>query len=159
MVIRMWGGCLTIRRRSDWGVSPVRTSTSRRGSGAPCSLATRRMPANGARRLRSTSLFSAFSGDTYSSRTPSSWSSLSRLTSRYSSSMPHRKAASVLPDPVGDRISVCSPRWMAGQPSTWGGVGSPNISPNQPFTAGKKASNTSDMQFPVSTYPHPSALH
>ena len=39
------------------------------------------------------------------------------LISRYSSLMPHRKAAKVLPDPVGDRIRVCSPRWMAGQPS------------------------------------------
>jgi len=32
-------------------------------------------------------------------------------------SMPHRKAANVLPEPVGDRIRVLSPLEMAGQPS------------------------------------------
>ena len=36
-----------------------------------------------------------------------------------SRSMPHRKAASVLPEPVGARISVWSPAAMAGQPCSW----------------------------------------
>ena len=31
--------------------------------------------------------------------------------------MPHRNAASVLPDPVGAQISVFSPEEIAGQPS------------------------------------------
>ena len=37
--------------------------------------------------------------------------------------MAHRNAVSVLPLPVGARISVDSPRAIAGQPSVCGGVG------------------------------------
>ena len=48
----------------------------------------------------------------------------------------HRKAASVFPLPVGDRISVDSPRAIAGQPSACGVVGSPNEAANQCATAG-----------------------
>ena len=50
------------------------------------------------------------------------------LTSR---SMPHRKAASVLPEPVGARISVWSPAAMAGQPWLWAGVGAGKLDSNQ----------------------------
>jgi hypothetical protein len=52
-----------------------------------------------------------------------------------------RKAASVLPDPVGAQISVCSPARMCGHPSTWGGVGDGNELANHPATAGEKASS------------------
>src|SRR5437764_15429339 len=44
--------------------------------------------------------------------------------------MQERNAAKVLPEPVGARIRVESPRAIAGQPSSWGLVG-----------AGKTASN------------------
>ena len=56
------------------------------------------------------------------------------VTSR---SMPQRKAASVLPDPVGARISVCSPpRWPPAL--RLGGVGSGNEVANHSRTAGEK---------------------
>ena len=42
-------------------------------------------------------------------------------SSRNNWSIPHRKAARVLPEPVGARMRVCSPRWMAGQPCVWYG--------------------------------------
>ena len=43
----------------------------------------------------------------------------------------HRKAASVLPLPVGACSSVCSPAAMAGQPRAWARVGSAKASRNQ----------------------------
>ena len=55
-----------------------------------------------------------------------------------SSSMPHRNAANVLPEPVGARIRVWSPRWMAGQPCAWGGVGWPKVSENHVLTGKEK---------------------
>ena len=51
-----------------------------------------------------------------------------------------RKAASVLPLPVGARISVDSPRAMAGQPSCCGRVGAGNAPANHSRTAGWKSS-------------------
>src|SRR5919204_3078935 len=45
--------------------------------------------------------------------------------------MPYRKAARVLPDPVGAWISVWPPRAIAGQPSACAGVGSANARSNQ----------------------------
>lgn len=58
-------------------------------------------------------------------------------------SMHHRKAASVLPVPVGARISVESPRAMAGQPSSCGRVGAEKTAVNQSRTAGWKSSKAS----------------
>ena len=46
-------------------------------------------------------------------------------------SMPHRKAARVLPEPVGARIRACWPAAMAGQPWAWGAVGAPKVVSNQ----------------------------
>jgi hypothetical protein len=43
---------------------------------------------------------------------------------------------SVFPLPVGARISVDSPRAIAGQPSRWGRVACPNSLVNQPRTTG-----------------------
>ena len=59
-----------------------------------------------------------------------------------SRSMPHRKAASVLPEPVGARIRVCSPAAMAGQPWAWAAVGSGNVVANHSRTAGENRSST-----------------
>jgi hypothetical protein len=50
------------------GVSPVRMPTVIAGSGRPSRMGAWRMPASGARRLRSTSTASAFNGETYSTR-------------------------------------------------------------------------------------------
>jgi hypothetical protein len=40
--------------------------------------------------------------------------------------MPHRKAASVFPEPVGAQISVFAPETIYGQPSSCAGVGASN---------------------------------
>jgi uncharacterized protein with PQ loop repeat len=56
--------------------------------------------------------------------------------------MAQRNADSVLPEPVGARISVCSPRAMAGQPCTCGGVGSGKDVSNHARTAGENVSRT-----------------
>ena len=86
------------------------------------------MPASGARRLRSTSTASAFSGEMYStrhrSRVSGGGSNISRL-------MHQRNPVSVLPLPVGASSSVLSPRAMAGQPCACGGVGASNDASNQ----------------------------
>ena len=68
-----------------------------------------------------------------------------RVTSR---SMPHRKADSVLPEPVGARIRVWSPPAMAGQPWAWGGVGSGNEVSNQARTAGENGASGSTSATP-----------
>lgn len=54
-----------------------------------------------------------------------------------------KKAASVLPLPVGAQMSVWSPRRIDGQPWIWGGVGSGNDAANQARTAGENAARTS----------------
>src|SRR3954471_20886150 len=58
-------------------------------------------------------------------------------------SMVHRKAVSVFPLPVGARIRVESPRAMAGQPWTCGGVGAAKLARNHSATLGWNRSNTS----------------
>ncbi len=57
--------------------------------------------------------------------------------------MPHRNAESVLPEPVGARISVWAPLAMAGQPFVWGGVASGNEVLNQARTAGENGARGS----------------
>src|SRR5215471_6475855 len=57
--------------------------------------------------------------------------------------MAHRNAVSVLPLPVGARISVESPRAIAGQPSACGAVGAANDARNHSATAGWKSPSTS----------------
>jgi hypothetical protein len=54
-----------------------------------------------------------------------------------------RNAASVLPEPVGDRMSVCF-RWaMRGQPRRCGGLGSPKRRRNQATVIGWKVDGKS----------------
>ena len=103
VVIRMCGGCRTSCRRSSAEVSPVRTPTVGTCTTAPSRSAARRMPCSGARRFFSTSTASARRGDTYSTRVPESDRAWSADISR---SMAHRKAARVLPVPVGAHTSV-----------------------------------------------------
>ena len=63
--------------------------------------------------------------------------------SRTSRSMADRKAASVLPEPVGAMTSAFSPRSMAAQARSWTGVGpSGKTEPNQARVAGAKASGS-----------------
>src|SRR2546428_12045893 len=52
--------------------------------------------------------------------------------------MAARKAANVLPEPVGAAISASRPPWMTGQARRCGSVGSRNRASNQRATAGWK---------------------
>ena len=63
VVMRISGGCATSERRSAGSVSPERTPTLTSGTSRPWAAAVRAMPTSGARRLRSTSTPSAFSGE------------------------------------------------------------------------------------------------
>src|SRR3954454_11567649 len=56
-------------------------------------------------------------------------------------SIPHRNAASVLPDPVGAQISVCSPAAILGQPSACAAVGWAKEASNQRLTGAEKGSS------------------
>src|SRR4051812_5228799 len=106
-------------------------------------------PVSGARRLRSMSYESAFSGETYTMRTPepsASSASAGASARRARRSIPHRKAASVLPEPVGAQISVCAPEAIFGQPSACAGVGAANEASNQRLTASE---NSSSADLPV----------
>jgi hypothetical protein len=64
VVISTSDGLVANLRRSLAGVSPDRTATSTSIGASPSRRAVSRMPISGARRLRSTSTASAFSGDT-----------------------------------------------------------------------------------------------
>ena len=136
VVIRMSAASRRKRRRSSAGVSPVRTPIAGTWSVSPRAWAMFAMPASGARRFRSTSTASAFSGETYRTRHRSprggGGENMSRLRHQ-------RNAASVLPLPVGARISVDSPRAIAGQPRFCGAVGSAKTAPNHSATAGWKS--------------------
>ena len=61
----------------------------------------------------------------------------SGLGSLASRSRHHRKAASVLPLPVGAWISVCRPAAMAAQPRAWASVGASKLVANHARTAGE----------------------
>ena len=124
VVIRMSGGSRRMAARSRCEVSPLRSATvGRRGNV---------IPASGARRLRSMSWLSAFSGETYSTRVPRSAGSRARPSSA------DRNAASVLPEPVGASSSVWLPAAIEGQPSCWARVGCSNVRSNQSRTGALK---------------------
>nr|CRL75231.1 hypothetical protein CPGR_01440 [Mycolicibacter nonchromogenicus] len=63
VVIKMSGGLAISSRRRAADVSPERTPTVMPGAGSSRCAASRAMPANGVRRLRSTSTASALSGE------------------------------------------------------------------------------------------------
>ena len=52
----------------------------------------------------------------------------------------HRNAASVLPEPVGARISECRPPAIAGHPCACAAVGVSNVLSNHARTAGENPS-------------------
>ena len=134
VVTRMWGASRRIFARSLWVVSPVRTRARMHTSGNPDSSNSSRMPASGACRFLLMSLDSAFSGDTYRMRVSSaSPPSSPRLTS---ASMTARKAARVLPDPVGALIRVWEPAPIACHARSCTAVAAGNWPANQLATAG-----------------------
>ena len=113
VVIRMSVGWRANWRRSSVDVSPDRMATVMSGCGRPNRIEACRMPASGARRLRSTSTARAFSGLTYSTRQRRIGSS--GIGSAASRSSAERNAASVLPDPVGATTRVWAPSAIASQ--------------------------------------------
>src|SRR5579875_1671895 len=70
-------------------------------------------------------------------------------------SIAQRKAARVLPDPVGARIRVWRPAAMAGQPSRWAGVGPLKVLSNQPWVAGEKRSEATSRTLRPGTEARP----
>jgi len=74
----------------------------------------------------------------YSSLVRASRSGTGEVMSR---SIPHRNADSVLPEPVGDNMSVFSPDAIRGHPSDCGGVGSTKEVSNHVRTAFEKGSS------------------
>lgn len=89
---------------------------------------------SGVCRLRWISSLRALSGETY--RTCVSSARLPAATCRSRRSMAVKKAANVLPDPVGTAISVLWPATICGQPHRCASVDSPNRSLNHVETAG-----------------------
>src|SRR5262245_1664023 len=65
--------------------------------------------------------------------------------------MPHRKAASVLPEPVGAKIRVCSPRAIAGHPCSGAAVGDGKLASNQARTGGENTSSAIRPRLPTRT--------
>src|ERR1044072_175294 len=54
--------------------------------------------------------------------------------------MAHRKAARVLPEPVGARMRVWSPRAIASHPCSWASVGAAKVASNQARVGAEKRS-------------------
>jgi len=120
VVIRISGGCRNIRRRSDWGVSPLLVSTRIAGKSTSRAWKTCSSSSSGVKRFRWISLFSAFSGDTYNTRVaPRSFG----LQINWFKD--HKNAVRVFPLPVGAVIKTCSPRAITGQALDWISVGLP----------------------------------
>ena len=91
------------------------------------------MPASGARRLRSTSTASAFIGETYRTRQRRCGSAgAGSLASR---SIDQRKAASVLPEPVGATTRALRPAPIAAQAPGCAAVGALNEASNHAWVA------------------------
>ena len=72
--------------------------------------------------------------------------------------MPQRKAASVLPEPVGAQISALSPPEIAFQPSAWAGVGASKDASNQRLTLGLNGASGSGSAPLFSLVPNPPIL-
>ena len=128
-MIRMWGGRRSMSWRSQAGVSPVRTVTRISGISRPAAIAAFAISASGCCRFFWTSLLRAFKGETYKTWVRSSSSPASACLNRLSRQ--DRKAASVLPDPVGAAMRRSVPDAIAGQLRACTSVGEPKRSPNQ----------------------------
>ena len=127
VLIRMSGGAVSILRRSSGGVSPVRTPTTIGDRAVPSRAAAASMPVSGDRRFRSTSTARAFSGEMYRTRSRSFFGGTVAVASR---SIDHKKAASVLPEPVGATTRAFSSEEMAFQAPVCASVGRSKADPN-----------------------------
>src|ERR1700678_1753043 len=136
----MWGGFRSIAARSLGRVSPVRTPVRMSVERNPRSNASRWISASGPSRFFCMSLDSALRGETYT--TSVELKSDPSIASRSSLSMQTRKAASVLPEPVGAEIKVGAPATILGHPWTWGSVGEPNLPRNHSAVIGCAQANS-----------------
>ena len=122
-----------MRRRSDCGVSPLLMAIPRGGQYSPDRVKSA---------LSSESGLIQISADVVVQRLE--WRNIEHADSSsghfpaISSFIAHRKAAIVLPLPVGAVMRTCSPAAMRGQASVCRSVGTPMDSANQPATSGWK---------------------
>ena len=135
------GARLRSAARSACVVSPVRTAVRIAGTGKPSCASDSAMPASGASRFTWMSFDSAFSGDTYTTSVASGSVPSCASASRTRSSSAHRKAVSVLPEPVGAATSVDRPALMCGHASACAPVGAANVRRNHAATAGWNTSS------------------
>ena len=105
------------------------------------------MPVSGARRLRSTSTARALSGETYRTRQVAASGSVAGVVSR---SRAQRKAARVLPEPVGATTRAWSPALIACQAPAWASVGRSKAPVNQARVAAEKGARASCPLRPAS---------
>jgi hypothetical protein len=73
-------------------------------------------------------------------------------------SMPQRKLASVLPEPVGAQISVLAPLEIASQPPVWAGVGPSKDASNQRLTGALNGFRGSDPALGFASAANPPIL-
>src|SRR2546428_12518957 len=97
------------------------------------------MPRKGACKLRWMWTVSALSGETYNTRQRSASAGTGSVANR---SIHQKKAASVLPLPVGADIRVCWPAATDRQPPSWTSVGAAKAPENQARAAGENRSRT-----------------
>ena len=72
--------------------------------------------------------------------------------------MPQRKAASVLPEPVGAQISALEPPEIARQPPAWAGVGPSKEASNQRLTGALNGARGSDPTLVFASVANPPIL-
>ena len=72
--------------------------------------------------------------------------------------MPQRKAASVLPEPVGAQIRALSPPEIASQPPVWAGVGPAKDDSNQRLTGALNGASGSDSTLDLRSEANPPIL-
>ncbi len=68
--------------------------------------------------------------------------------------MPQRKAARVLPEPVGAQISVSEPAEIAPQPPAWAGVGPSKEASNQRLTGALNGARGSELSLVFRSVPN-----
>src|SRR5207249_11856891 len=108
------------------------------------------IPASGERRFRSMSDAKALSGDTYRTRRRSRSSGTGSVASR---SRAQRKAARVLPEPVGATTNASSPDAMASQAPSCAGVGDGNAPWNHVRVRSEKRSRAAGLMRPILARP------
>ena len=78
--------------------------------------------------------------------------------SRASLSIPQRKLARVLPEPVGAQISALAPPEIASQPPAWAGVGPSKEASNQRRTGALNGASGSDSALVFGSVANPPIL-